>query len=180
MTMHLNENEVIDYLRSGRNILPDNRIKHLNTCEFCRQVIKEQTEVNSILAAMRSLKAPAGIFDYVNRKIIIKPAHKKDWFLYVTLAILVIVALLLFFDFGNPKLDKRSNRQDQVKEFIQDKITIDKLQIEENTKQIYQKFTGFFKAFGRSTYGGTILFVFCVVLFYLFIDQHFLRKKIHR
>ena len=179
MTMHLNEIEVFDYLKSGRSILSEDRKVHLDGCDFCQRVLKEQSAVNSFLYKVKPLKAPAGIYDYVNQKINIKPAHKKDWFFYITLGTLVVVALLLFFDFGDTKMQTKSNRQEQVKEFIQDKIAIDKINIEENTEQLYQKFNGIFKAFGRSTYGGTILFVFCVVLFYLFIDQHFLRKKVH-
>ena len=179
MTMHLNENEVFDYLKGGRTSLPDDRKSHLDGCEFCRQKLKEQAEVGSILAKMKSLKAPAGIYEYVSHKINNKPAHKKDWFFYITLGTLAIVALLLFFDSGSSKMQTKSNRPEQVKEFIQDKMAIDKINIEENTEQLYQKINGFFKAIGRSTYGSTIIFVFCVVLFYFFLDQQFLRKKLN-
>lgn len=129
---------------------------------------------------MRSLKVPIDIYTLVSQRINMKPTHKKDWLFYITLGTLAIVALLLFFDFGNIQLQTKSNRQNQLKEFIQDKIIIDKVNIEKNSEKLYQKFNGIFKAFGRSTYGSTILFIFCVVLFYLFIDQHFLRKKVHR
>jgi len=179
MTKHLDEIEVFDYLKGSRDKLTKDRQSHLDECDYCQHVLKEHSKVNSILSKMKSLKAPAGVYDYVSNKINIKPANKKDWFFYITFGTLIIVALLLFFDFGDNKMNTKLNRQEQVKDFIQDKISIDKLNIEENTEQLYQKFTGVFKAFGRSTYGSTILFVFCVVLFYLFVDQQFLRKKIH-
>ena len=178
MTLHLNENEVFDILSGGRGKLPEDRKTHLDACNFCQLQVKEQAAINSILTKMKSLKAPAGIYEYVSQKINRKPANQKDWFFYITLGTLAIVALLLYFDFGSTKMQIKSNRPDQVREFIQDKIAINKINIEENTELLYQKFNGFFKVIGRSAYGSTIIFVFFVVLFYLFIDQHFLRKKI--
>lgn len=180
MTMHLNETEVFDYINSIHRKLLADRKAHLDSCHYCQRVIKEQSDVNSILTKMKSLKVPIDIYAFVNQKINMKPAYKKDWLFYITLGTLVIVALLLFFDFGSNQMQTKSNRQKQLKEFFQDKIAIDKVNIEENTEQLYQKFNGIVKAFGRSTYGSTILFIFCVVLFYLVIDQHFLRKKVHR
>lgn len=180
MTMHLSESEIFDYINSNHRKLPADRKAHLDACEFCQRVIKEQTDVHSILIKMESLKIPINIFTFVSPRINKKSVHKKDWLFYITLGTLAIVALLLFFDLGSIQMQTKSNRQEQLKEFFQDKIAIDKVNIEENSEQLYQKFNGIFKAFGKSTYGTTLLFVFCVVLFYLFIDQHFLRKKIHR
>ncbi len=180
MTMHLTENEVFDYIQGSHEKLPKDRKAHLDKCDYCQRVVKDQSNVNSILIKMRSLKVPIDIYALVNQKINMKPAYKKDWLFYITLGTLAIVALLLLFDFGNTPMQAKSNRQEQLKEFFQDKIAIDKVNIEENTVQLYQKFNGIFKAFGRSTYGSTIVFIFCVVLFYFVIDQHFLRKKVHR
>ena len=179
MTMHLNEIEIFDYLKDGRAKFPENSLSHVKECEYCLKVLKEQSEVNSIIFKMKHLKAPAGIYDFVSRKINNKPAHKRDWFFYIMLGTLAIVAMLLFFNFGTADNNVKPNRQEQVKEFIENKISLENLNIEQNTEQLYQKVNGIFKTFGRSTYGGTILFVLCVVLFYIFIDQQFLRKKIH-
>lgn len=179
MTTHLNEIEIFDYVNNNRDKLSKLHQAHLDECDYCQQLIRDQKEVNSILSKMKSLKTPADIYNLVSKKINAKQGSKRDWLFYITLGTLAIVAMLLFFDFGGSKMQSKSNRPEQVKDFIQDKMSIDNLNIEENTEQLYQKFTGIFKAFGRSTYGGTILFVLCVVLFYIFVDQQFLRKKIH-
>ena len=179
MIEHLNEFEIIDYLRGGYNNLPVERRIHLDECDYCKQVIKDQSEINSVLSKMKYLKAPPEIFNAVNRKLYSKPAHRKDWFFYITLVALAVVAMLFFFDYGNDKVQKKSVQKEQVKDFIQEKMSIDKLKIEENTEQMYQKFTSVIKAFGRSNYGTTIIFVLLVILFYVFLDQQYLRKKLN-
>jgi hypothetical protein len=180
MTMHLNENDVHDYLKGGRNNLPENRRAHLDTCDYCQQQLKEHTEVGSILTRMRTFQAPAGIYETVIQKINRRPVHKKDWFFYITLTTLAVVALLLFFDFGSEKIQKKSVKEEQIKDFIQEKMSIDKLKIEENTVHVYQNFISVMKKFTRTTYGSTSIFVLLVILFYLFVDQQFLRKKLNQ
>ena len=152
---------------------------HLDECDYCQRLVKEQTDVNLILTKIKSIKAPAGIYNLVSNKINFKPARKRDWFFYITLGTLAIVAMLLFFDFGDSNTQPKSNRQEQVKDFIQNKISFENLNIEENTENFYRKFNGLFKYIGRSPYVSTILFVLCVVLFYIFVDQQYLRKKMH-
>lgn len=177
MTKHLNEIEIFDCVKSKNRTLSKDRQSHLNTCDYCQQTVKEQSELNSILFKMKHLKAPNGIYNFVKGKINPKPSPKRDWFFYIMLGTLAIVATLLFFNFGSNDDKFKPNRQEQVKEFIENKISLENINIEEDTEQLYQKFNGVFKAFGRSTYGSTILFVLCVILFYIFIDQQFLRKK---
>jgi hypothetical protein len=179
MTKHLNELEIIDYLKEGYHKLPIDRRAHLDECDYCKQVIKDQSEVNAILSKMKLLKAPAGIYNTVSRRIINYPVHRKDWFFYITLVIIAVIAMLLFFDFGNEKVQKKSVKKEQVKDFIQKKMSFDELKIEETTVQVYHNFISVMKEFSRSTYGSTIIFVILVILFYLFVDQQFLRKKLN-
>jgi len=178
MIGHLNESALYEYIRHGEKNLSDPQLIHLKECDYCRNRIEQQKNIDSFLTGWKPIKAP----DYIYNKVInqIKPssARKFDLLFYTMLTALFLFALVLFFSDSDESGKTLTYRKDQVVDFVENKVSLDEIHVLDNINRLYDNFMNYILNFaGGNSNVRIAIFAFIGLIFYLFIDHSILRRK---
>jgi len=102
MNRHLTGLEIENLLLRGRSALSDIQAAHLDSCEMCKTLFKEQTTSDQMLQKLVPLKSPVSVYEQILKRIDEQRNNpetdkKKDWFFVFSLGMLVLTLFVVIF-----------------------------------------------------------------------------------
>ncbi len=177
MNSHLNTDEIQTYIDKGETGLSSNRVLHLKGCKKCRQIVDEQKGMHRFLHYLQPQHASRALYNGVIRRIENLPkVSGKDWTLFISMTILILISLTIIFSDGMPEQQVRA-----------DDLKLPKLSVQK-TQEIDNQLRMFMNSLGQQAMllmsklrpYMLIIFALITVMFYYIFDRYFLHSLIRQ
>lgn len=179
MSNHLSEIEIVDYLLKGSRAISTSKKRHLELCEQCQKVIKEQFGMDSFMKKMNPLTLSMKLYPAVSTKIS-EPVskNKRDWFFYFTILVLIVIGLVLSFSYQKSMNTGFLEPHERVKEVVDQGMNRLNLDWKGSLHSVSTFFNQFIlNSLSKGAPLKLILVTLFAIIFYIIIDSHLLKKK---
>jgi hypothetical protein len=182
---HLTEIELINYCLVGNSGLSSKKVRHLQECPLCLARLNEQIETDHILKQIQPQSLSRELYEPVIANLPEKSYRKqRDWFFYITIAALLIIAIFLSYYPGQFNEGTGNGAYKYLQKFIEVdwdnvpfswKERVNKIQLDSHRNKLNE----FTRHLGSNPLAKIVALILIVVLFYLTIDYHYLRNKLN-
>lgn len=177
MISHLNETEIQNYIDKGETGLSSNKVLHIQGCKKCRQLVDDQKYMHGFLHYLQPQHASRALYKGVVKRIENLPkVSGRDWLLFVSMTVLILISLTIIFSGGLPEQQVRAEDL-KIPEF-----SVERAQDIDNQLRTFMKSLSQQIVVLLSKLRPFMLIIFAVitVMFYYVFDRYFLHSLIRQ